>query len=387
MRFAIDASPLGRPQPSGVRTILRALLPEILKLLDEDRLVLWQNDPEARRRPLAAPEHPSLVRRTCRLSPRVLEALWRRIDWPKVEWFTGAVDVFHSIQGRLPATRLARSILTLHDFRHRRLPQFYSRDFRWFPPEIARADHFIAVSDSTRTDAMRFLDIPEERITRIYSGPPEPGPVLDGEQAARERARFALRGPYIFCPSANDPRKNVAGAIEGFLGLKRTLDVPHQLAVVGALPAAEETDLYALARAAGGDGVVFTGTVSDREYAALLSGAAAIVQPSLNEGFGFPVLEAFQAGIPQAVADNSAFPETAGGAALTFNPWEPDEIAAAMERLITERALAEGLVARGRRRLLDFSWERSARETLALYRTLARRERSPVFIRPPSTIR
>ncbi len=387
MRFAIDASALGRPQPSGVRTILRALLPEVCKLLGEDRLVLWQNDPEARRRPLAAPTHPSLVRQTCRLSPRVLEALWRRVDWPKVEWFTGPVDVFHSIQGRLPATRLARSILTLHDFRHRRLPQFYARDFRWYPPEIARADHFIAVSESTRADAMRFLDIPEERITRIYSGPPETGPVLDEEQAARQRARFALRGPYIFCPSANDPRKNVASAVEGFLSLKRSLDAPHQLAVVGALSAEGEADLRGLAGAAGGVGVVFTGIVTDAEYWALLSGADAVVQPSLNEGFGFPVLEAFQAGIPQAVADNSAFPETAGDAALTFNPWEPDEIANAMERLIAEPALREKLIARGRLRLRNFSWEKTARETLALYRLLAQKERCPVFARPPASIR
>jgi glycosyltransferase involved in cell wall biosynthesis len=380
MRFALDASALGRPTPSGIRTLLRELVPALAGALRGDDLLLWQNDVRAGRRPLPAP--PGLALRSCRMPPRLLEALWRRLDWPPIEAFTGPLDVFHSIQGRLPAARRARLVLSLHDFRHRRLPHLYPT-MRWSRREIARADHFIAVSETTRKDAMRFLEIPEERITRIYLGPPEAPPPIDLTAAARMLARFGLAGPYLFCPSSTDRRKNAAAAVEAFVLLKSGLDCPHRLAVVGGLPPSAEAAI----RKRGGGEVVFTGLVSDADYQALLLGAESVVQPSLNEGFGLPVLEAFRAGVPQAVAGNSALPEVAGPGALTFDPEEPWSIAAAMERLIREPALRRELVEAGRRRLRDFSWETTAREMLALYRMLGARERSPVFRRAPAAIR
>ncbi|MGH9361558.1 MAG: glycosyltransferase family 4 protein, partial [Thermoanaerobaculia bacterium] len=285
------------------------------------------------------------------------------IDWPRIEAFTGPLDVFHSIQGRLPAARRARLLLTLHDFRHYRLPHLYP-GIRWFPREIARADHFTAASEATRRHAVEFLEIPPERITTVYWGPPEPPPPLAPERRGAALARRGIGSPYIFCPSSSDPRKNVAGAIRAHQILRQRTGCPHGLVVVGELPPGAEASL----RRSAGDRVVFTGGVPDEEYFALLESAALSVQPSLDEGFGFPVLEAFQAGVPLAVARGSSLPEVAGPAALTFDPREPEDMAQALERLIAEPGLPGRLVALGRERLGEFSWERTARQLLDLYR-------------------
>src|SRR5262245_48979690 len=242
MRFGLDVTALGRPWPSGIRTLLRDLLPPLARAAGADRLLVWQNDVRARSRPLPAPRGEGIDVRITRLPPRLLEAFWRRTEWPPIERFTGPVDVFHSLQGRLPPARRARLVLSLNDFRHRRLPHLYP-GARWYPREIGRADHFIALSETTRRDAVRYLSIPEDRITTIYLGPPETPPGLDLEVLARTRARLGVPAPYVFCPSSSDPRKNPLAAARGFALLKERLDCPHRLVVVGEVPPGDEEAL------------------------------------------------------------------------------------------------------------------------------------------------
>jgi glycosyltransferase involved in cell wall biosynthesis len=364
MRIAIDATALARPDPSGIRTILEGLLPALDRVIEEDgardEIVLFQTAPRSAPRPAGR----AGLRRTSWIPPRLLEALWARIDWPPFEAFAGPADIVHSLHGRLPPARRARRVLSLNDFRHHRLPGICGSP-PWPGRTLARAHRFIAISEATRADAIRYLGIPPGRIVTIHLGPPPPRSTHDPETALAARRRLGLSGPYILCASSADPRKNVETAVRAVLALRRGPGLPHRLAVVGALPPGREGPLRELA----GEAAVFTGVLPDPDYLAVVGGAAAIVHPSLCEGFGFPVLEGFQAGVPQAVAAGSALPEVAGPAALVFDPGDPESIAGACRRLLADPALAAALVEAGRRRLGDFSWERTARQTLEVYRS------------------
>ena len=381
MRFALDVSALGKPSPSGIKTVLRHLVPELAGQLGDESLLLWQLDLWHNERPIAAPQHDNVRLHATRFSPRLLETLWRRIDWPRIEAFTGPIDIFHSIQGRMPPSRRARLALTLHDFRHCRLRELYP-GVRWFPREIARADHFLAVSACTRNDAIEFLQIPPDRITVVPNGPPEPPPPASAERRREILARWGVRQPYLFCSSSTDRRKNAAAAVRAFRILNERRALPHQLVIVGGV---HPLELDAI-RAERAPGVTLTGVVTDEEYWTLLENAGAVVHPSLVEGFGLPVLEAFLKRVPQAVARGTSLTEVAEDAAIAFDPRDPDELAQAMETLLTDTVGARRLVERGTERLKDFSWERTAQMTLAVYRSLAASERDPIFRgRPTAT--
>jgi glycosyltransferase involved in cell wall biosynthesis len=124
--------------------------------------------------------------------------------------------------------------------------------------------------------------------------------------------------------------------------------------------------------------VVFTGYVTDEEASALMTGARAFMFPSLYEGFGFPVLEAMACDVPVLCSNTSSLPEVAGDAALLVNPTDTEKLAQAMRRILTEGGLRESLIARGRRQIRQFSWERCARQVKTVLEAVGRAEPVPV---------
>jgi glycosyltransferase involved in cell wall biosynthesis len=300
----------------------------------------------------------------------------------RVQWVAGeqallpvladraGVDVLHSLGSTAPARGAARRVVTIHDLIYRRFPEAHpglrNLGMRVLVPLAAhRADRVIADSQSTRTDLIDELGLAPGKVDVIPLGL---GSVrrTDGLDPARTRARFGLGERRVLLSlSAKRPHKNL-GALIDALAL-----IPLWRRPVLALPGYatwHETALRAHAEQAGvSDDVRFLSWLDEAELEGLWGVSGAFVYPSLYEGFGLPILEAMARGLPVACSDRSSLPEVAGDAALLFDPSDPAAIARAIERLLGDRALAERLRAAGRDRAAGFTWERAARETLAVY--------------------
>jgi glycosyltransferase involved in cell wall biosynthesis len=280
------------------------------------------------------------------------------------------VDVVHSLASTAPLWGRFRRVVTIHDLIYARFPEAHpgirGKGMRLLVPAAARrADRIIADSHSTQADLVNLLDLRSERIDVVPLGIGHlqrelPLPELDTRQ------RFGLESRRVLLSlSAKRPHKNLMALIDA---LARVSAERRPLLVLPGYPTWHERELRERANAAGVDSDVrFLGWVTGAELEGLWALADGFVYPSLYEGFGLPVLEAMARGVPVACADATSLPEVAGEAALLFDPRDPDAIEAAITRLLDDVQLRERLRVRGRQRAQQFTWERTARETLASY--------------------
>lgn len=231
------------------------------------------------------------------------------------------------------------------------------------PPIARRADRVIALSQSGAEDIVRHVRVPRERIDVVPLGPGvQPQTAPTPEIALRERLGLG-EGRIVLAVSAKKVHKNLARLVEA-MRIVADSDPSAVLVLVGR-PTNHEQELRALATAQGlAASVVFPSYVDQADLEGLYAAASCFVLPSVNEGFGLPILEAMGRGVPVACSNVSAMPEVAGEAARYFDPLRPDEIAAALLDVLGDRALASRLIAAGRERARAFSWEKSAELTL-----------------------
>ena len=305
----------------------------------------------------------------------------------RVEWVRGeqqllpclarraGVDVLHSLASTAPAWGRFRRVVTVHDLHYRLAPQAHagalSLGMRVLVPLAARrSDRVIAISQATAMDVRRHLRVADERLDVVPQGVGA-SPAVAPEPEAALRARHALgERTVVLSASAKRPHKNLLRLLEA---LALMPERRRPVVVLPGYPTAHERELHERAVALGVDGDVrFLGWLAGAELEGLYALAAAFVFPSLHEGFGLPVLEAMLRGVPVACSDASSLPEVAGDAALLFPPQDPAAIAAAIERLLSDAALADRLRAAGRERAARFSWAATARGTAASYERAAR---------------
>jgi glycosyltransferase involved in cell wall biosynthesis len=280
------------------------------------------------------------------------------------------VELLHSLASTAPLWGGGRRVTTLHDLIYARFPGAHAglrgHGMRLLVPAAARRSHrLIADSASTREDITALLGIPRERIDVVPLGLgrlPRGEPLGEGQV----RERFALDGrEVVLSLSAKRAHKNLLGLIGA---LARIAQRERPLLVLPGYATPHEAELRERARTLGVEADVrFPAWISEQELEGLWALARAFVYPSLYEGFGLPVLEAMARGVPVACSNASSLPEVAGDAALLFDPHDEAAIAAALRRLLAEPALAADLRARGLRRVEQFSWQRTARLTLASY--------------------
>jgi glycosyltransferase involved in cell wall biosynthesis len=242
------------------------------------------------------------------------------------------------------------------------------------PLGARRADRVIAISAAARDDIVATLGLPPGKVEVVHLGfgmPPSPRVTNEGEL----RARLGLgRSEIVLTVSAALRHKNLEGLLEAF---GRVASGHDARLVVAGHAGLEQERLERQAAALGLAGrVLFTGWIEQPDLEGLFAAARVFAYPSLMEGFGMPVLEAMARGVPVACSAVSALPEVAGDAAELFDPRDPAAIAAAIERLLDDPARRSELVARGRARPAEFTWERAARGTLESYRRAIRSRES-----------
>ncbi len=298
---------------------------------------------------------------------------WEQALLP-VELGWRSIDVLHSPDYIPPFRRRCRSVITVHDLAFLRWPELLTPASRaYFNGQIDRAvrsaDRIIAVSHATKADLMELLHVPAEKIDVVHeaAGPgltPLHRSVVEGWLD-----RNGLPRDYVLFVGTFEPRKNLPRLVAAF-GLLRERGYEGKLLLAGspgwlAEPLFEEIERRRL----GAEVVQREITAENLPY--LYNGARLLAFPSLYEGFGLPVLQAMACGTPVVTASSSSLPEVAGDAALLVDPEDVQALADAMARVIGDAALSASLRNQGPARAAQFSWERTAVETLAVYERAA----------------
>lgn len=305
-----------------------------------------------------------------RFSPRDFARLWFRARIPlPVELFAGRSSLYHATDFVLPPTLLStRTILTVHDLSFVRVPESASPRLRRYleyvvPRSVRQADVVLADSSATRDDVIAFYGVDPSRVIVLLSGI-DVLPV--GELTTRSKYGIPDR-PYLFTVGTVQPRKNYARLIQA-LAILRGRGYDLSLVIAGGRGWLEDPIYQTLRDEQMTDYVHFIGFADDTDLPALYHCAACVVFPSLYEGFGFPILEGMAYGTPVVTSNVSSMPEVAGDAALLVDPYDTEAIAHAIQRILDDSELSRLLVARGLERVKLFTWEKSARQLLNIYR-------------------
>jgi glycosyltransferase involved in cell wall biosynthesis len=360
--IGIDASRAARTERTGTENYSLFLIRALLQLDRENRYRFYFNHtPAAGLIPIAANVE-------MRMMP--FPRLWThaRLSW---EMVTHSPDVLFVPAHVLPLVHPRRSVVTVHDLGYLHYPQAHTRWARtylqWSTAYNARsATHVIADSEATKRDLIQHCGTTAEKITVVYPGcDPSFAPVHDLAQLVAARERYGIATPYVIYVGTLQPRKNLTGLLDAFSNLVGEGRDLH-LAIVGKKGWLYEP-LFARVRELGlEERVHFAGYVPQADLPGLLSGARALVLPSLYEGFGFPVLEAMACGTPVVCSDVASLPEVAGDAAILVNPHDTAQLTQALRRVLVDDALRHDLAERGLRQAARFSWQECARQTLQI---------------------
>ncbi|MCC6546488.1 glycosyltransferase family 4 protein [Candidatus Sumerlaeota bacterium] len=282
------------------------------------------------------------------------------------------VDLYHGPANFLPPRKICPYVLTLHDMVYFHNPgrTFYARAkyWQWYIRATWRmADSIITVSEFSKQQIMKYIPVPADRIHVVYNGVDErffadPAPEL----RARVRSGMKLERPYILYVGRLDPDKNVDRLVAAYKKFVDSGIVDHDLVIAGAKEFEWSGTYKFVMENKLDERVHFTGYIADDLLVPLYSEAAAFCFPSLNEGFGLPVLEAMAAGLPVVTSNISSLPEVIGDAGVQADPFSVDEIAAGLRKVLqptTAREFSEAARARAR----QFSWQRAAEQTYQVY--------------------
>lgn len=280
-------------------------------------------------------------------------------------------DLLHSPDFIPPFRRRCRSVITIHDLAFLRFPHLLMAESARYYGQVDRAvrsaEQIVAVSYSTRQDLLDLLEVDPQKITVIYSAAaPECRP-LDPAEAQERRAQLDLPERFILFVGTLEPRKNLPTLLEALPRVWKEHRIP--LVVVGGKGWLYESVYMTLDRLRlTEEQVHLVGAIPSQQLAYYYGCASCLVMPSLYEGFGLPALEAMACGTPVVVSNVSSLPEIVGDAGLLVDPEDVEGLADTLIRLLSDEKLRRRLGQLGIQRAATFSWERTARETLAVYR-------------------
>jgi glycosyltransferase involved in cell wall biosynthesis len=312
----------------------------------------------------------------------------QRIPWEQtvlpVRLKQHKIDLYHGPAFVVPLLKTCPQIVTIHDASFRITPERHSLPRRLFyrhiVPSIMRtSDGIIAVSRSAKSDLLDVARVPQEKISVIPLGvDPHFQPVHDAYRLEYTRRKYSLPRDFILYVGMIEPRKNLDALVDAYLA--DSLPSRFDLVLAGGLGWNYSGLLQKIHDSGAAEYIRLPGYIPDADLPALYTAASAFAYPSFYEGFGLPVLEAMACGTPVVTSSVSSLPEVAGTAALFADPHDHAALASALQTLLNNQNLRTELSIRGLQRARSFTWEQTARKTLALYSRIAQDEPQPTHV-------
>lgn len=370
LRIALDARYV-REKPSGIGAYVQALVERLPSLAPSDHFFFWAH-------PLAPRPLSSAANTSATIVKAGPNSPWP-VLWPQRHASFEAVDVFHGPHNMMPRGLPCASVITVHDVMaleepaihlqglERVVKSVYYRQAIW--RALRKATRLVAQSRATADRICALVPAAAKRLTVIWSAPDSDLRPPNDPAKAQERAARLTRGesPYLLLVGANTPSKRHDLALAAFA---RAVPRPWRLVVVQRRKAS--AGLVRLAKELQVDHrVVWLETVARQDLVTLLQAAGGLIQPSVYEGFGLPVLEAMACGCPVVASDIAPLREVTAGTALLFTAGDVTALASALRDFVQSPGLRQSLGGQGLARSRDFSWDRCAQETLEVYRDAA----------------
>ncbi len=301
----------------------------------------------------------------------MVRIFWEQVVQP-MQLLSERIDLLHSLAFVQPVILPCAGIVTIYDLSFilfpERLQAWRRLYLRWGTQYSARrAKRIIAISGSTKRDIVELLRIAEDKVSVVPCGVGEDFQPVDDKRLLDDfRRKRHLPEQMILFVGTIEPRKNLETLLRGYALLKETLQPPAL--VIGGPKGWHHKEVFDTADRLGlYDDVIFPGYIPQQELALWYSAAELFIYPSLYEGFGLPPLEAMACGTPVIVSDTPSLVEVVDEAGIAVGPHTPQEMAEAMQRLLTDSNLREEMRQRGLERARQFSWHKAGRETLRAY--------------------
>ena len=363
MRVLLDYRPALRER-SGVGEYTHALAAALLEGPSPERaieLTLFSSSWKDRLQPGEELAKASIVDR--RVPVRVLNFAWHRLEWPPIDSFVSeSFDVVHSMHPLLMPARRAARVVTIYDLNFLTHPERTRGEIRRDYPALARdhahrADRVIVISRFTADQVERLLEVPANRISLCTPGAPAWAP----------RAKPPGGDGYVLFFGTLEPRKNLGVLLDAYELLAAGGKRLPPLVIAGRATEQSGPWLERIRRQPLSQWVRYVGYVNPAKRRELYEGAKLLVQPSFEEGFGLPVLEAMTVGVPVVAANRGALPEVLGDAGPLIDAEDAAGFADAIDTIVNDPVAAISSASRGLERARLFSWERTAHDMIGAY--------------------
>ncbi len=310
---------------------------------------------------------------------------WNRFGFPPIELRGFRADILHCPDFMIPPTINKNIVLTINDLAFIRFPQF---NFEWFVKKYAKevkrnaytAKRIIAISGSTKNDIVEFFNINENKIHVTHLAADNIFRKLEPVGIDNNiPLKFGIPGKYILSVGTIEPRKNYATLIRAFNLMKSRLKHndtanPHfdySLVIVGRTGWKSEAAYEEYNRSPYKNNIIFVGRITDNELVQLYNQAELFVYPSIFEGFGLPVVEAMQCGLPVCASNTSSIPELVDDKKTLFNPADEEDIAAKVLIILKDDNIKKELSIKSLKNSHRFTWKKTAERTLEIYREVS----------------
>lgn len=375
MRIGINALFMIPGKHGGGEKYLRNLLTSLAKIDKKNKYIIFTNRSNSGSFGIKQDNFTEIL---CNFPARykLFRIFWEQIILPfQVKKYR--INVLHSLANVSPVIKFSncKYIVTIHDIMYHHYPENYPKaQFLYLKFLLAlsarRVDKIITVSKNNKKDIVENLSIPEDKISVIYTSglPDKKRYELDKEEVkSRIKKKYNLNRNFILCVASFNPQKNIGGLLRAFYLIKKVYGLEHQLVLVGMLLRYASKLMNIIDELELNDYVKITGYIPDEDLPYLYSLADLYVFPSTFEGLGVTPLEAMACKCPVATSNIPALREVVGDAALLFNPYNAKEMAETIVKVLTNSELKKELIRKGLERSKQFSWEKTAAETLKVF--------------------
>jgi len=386
MTIGIDIRVLAKGTRTGIEEYVLNLLPRLLPLDKKIKYKLFYNALKKVKLDYPWLDLPNVELCEFRIPNRLFFASARYLGQPKIDKLLKGIDIYFNPHFFVaPVFPKCKKVITFHDLSFEHHPQLFShRKILWqkflmnTKQEAKKADKIMADSFSTKEDLINIYKIDPAKIKVVYLGVSKDFKPIrkDNSQLKRVRKKYSLPKPFILYFGTIEPRKNLILLIKAFEALKEKsiwkgfeggVFSDLKLVIAGAKGWLYKDIFKEVENSKYKKDIIFTGFVDDKDKPHLYNLANLFVYPSFFEGFGFPPLEAMACGVPTIVSNASSLPEIVSDGAVMIDPYNVDELAFAIRKVLEDKDLRENLIKKGLKQAKKFSWDKTAQEVLRVF--------------------